>query len=84
MMREIMDVPLPLAASRRLINFLTFQISMFFSASFGCGALILIEGGPYEGGQSLGSCLQNGWMRVSAWNGKTGRSVFAVGGCVSR
>ena len=34
MMREIMDVPLPLAASRRLISFLTFHISMFFSASF--------------------------------------------------
>ena len=40
MMREIIDVPLPLAASRRLINFLTFHISMFFSASLGCGALM--------------------------------------------
>jgi hypothetical protein len=36
MMREIMDVPFPRAASRRLISFLTFQISMFFSASLGC------------------------------------------------
>lgn len=35
MMREIMEVPFPLAASSRLISFLTFQISMFFSASFG-------------------------------------------------
>jgi len=41
MMSEIMDVPLPLAASRRLINFLTFHISIFFSASFACGALIV-------------------------------------------
>jgi len=31
-----MEVPLPRAASRRLISFLTFQISMFFSASLGC------------------------------------------------
>jgi hypothetical protein len=31
-----MDVPFPRAASRRLISFLTFQISMFFSASLGC------------------------------------------------
>ena len=30
-MREIMEVPLPLAASRDLINFLTFQISTFLS-----------------------------------------------------
>jgi hypothetical protein len=37
MMREIMEVPLPRAASRRLISFLTFQISMFFSASFPWG-----------------------------------------------
>lgn len=33
-----MLVPFPRAASRRLISFLTFQISMFFSASFACGA----------------------------------------------
>ena len=33
MMSEIMLVPLPRAASRRLISFLTFHISMFFSAS---------------------------------------------------
>ena len=31
-----MLVPFPRAASRRLISFLTFQISMFFSASLGC------------------------------------------------
>ena len=30
-MREIIDVPLPLAASRDLISFLTFQISTFLS-----------------------------------------------------
>lgn len=36
MMSEIMEVPFPRAASRRLISFLTFQISMFFSASLGC------------------------------------------------
>lgn len=36
MMSEIMDVPFPRAASRRLMSFLTFQISMFFSASLGC------------------------------------------------
>lgn len=38
-----MEVPLPLAASRRLMSFLTFQISMFFSASFCCGALMFAE-----------------------------------------
>ena len=31
-MREIMLVPFPLAASRDLISFLTFQISTFLSA----------------------------------------------------
>lgn len=36
-----MDVPFPLAASKRLINFFTFQISMFFSASFAWASLIL-------------------------------------------
>jgi len=41
MMSEIMLVPLPLAASRRLISFLTFQISIFFSASFAWGALMV-------------------------------------------
>lgn len=39
-----MDVPLPRAASRRLMSFLTFHISMFFSASFGCGADMIAEG----------------------------------------
>jgi hypothetical protein len=39
MMSEIMDVPFPRAASRRLMSFLTFQISMFFSASLGCSFL---------------------------------------------
>jgi hypothetical protein len=34
-----MDVPFPRAASRRLTSFLTFQISMFFSASLGCSFL---------------------------------------------
>lgn len=41
MMSEIMEVPLPRAASRRLISFFTFQISMFFSASFAWGALMM-------------------------------------------
>ena len=36
-----MDVPFPRAASRRLISFFTFQISMFFSASFARAALML-------------------------------------------
>jgi len=31
------------AASRRLISFLTFQISMFFSASFAWGALMFAD-----------------------------------------
>jgi hypothetical protein len=35
-MSEIMEVPFPRADSRRLISFLTFQISMFFSASPPC------------------------------------------------
>lgn len=29
MISEIMEVPLPLAASRRLMSFLTFQISIY-------------------------------------------------------
>jgi len=32
-MSEIIDVPFPRASSRRLISFLTFHISIFFSAS---------------------------------------------------
>lgn len=40
-----MDVPFPLAASSRLISFFTFHISMFFSASLACGALML---GDYD------------------------------------
>ena len=31
--RDIIDVPFPLAASSRFISFLTFHISMFLSAS---------------------------------------------------
>jgi hypothetical protein len=38
---EIMLVPLPRAASSRLISFFTFHISMFFSASTPCWSLIL-------------------------------------------
>jgi hypothetical protein len=40
-MSEIMEVPFPLAASKRLINFFTVQISMFFSASFAWASDIL-------------------------------------------
>jgi len=43
MMREIIEVPFPRAASKRLINFLTFQISMFFSASFAWASLMLAK-----------------------------------------
>jgi hypothetical protein len=46
MIKEIIDVPFPLAASRRLMSFLTFQISMFFSASFACGSDMMKEGVP--------------------------------------
>jgi len=35
-----MEVPFPLAASSRLMSFFTFQISMFFSASFAWASLI--------------------------------------------
>ena len=50
-----MDVPLPLAASRRLMSFLTFHISMFFSASVPLGALMMMLKGrtralPSKGG----------------------------------
>ena len=47
MMRDIMEVPLPRACSRRLMSFFTFQISIFFSASLACGALMVSEGGEY-------------------------------------
>lgn len=39
-----MDVPFPLACSSRLMSFFTFHISMFFSASLACGALMLSKG----------------------------------------
>lgn len=41
---EIIEVPLPRADSRRLISFFTFHISIFFSASFACGALMASDG----------------------------------------
>ena len=44
MMSDIMDVPFPLACSSRLMSFFTFHISMFFSASLACGALIVSKG----------------------------------------
>ena len=43
MINEIIDVPFPRAASRRLINFFTFHISIFFSASLACWALMFSE-----------------------------------------
>ena len=43
-MRDIMEVPLPRACSKRLMSFFTFHISIFFSASLACGALIVSEG----------------------------------------
>lgn len=55
MMSEIMEVPLPRACSRRLMSFLTFHISMFFSASFACccslmlAVLLLCELGGIKG-----------------------------------
>lgn len=42
-MSEIMEVPFPRADSSRLINFLTFQISMFFSTSFACCCCSCLE-----------------------------------------
>lgn len=50
-MSEIIEVPFPRADSRRLISFLTFQISIFFSASFGGGALILARRQLIRGGK---------------------------------
>ena len=47
-MREIMLVPLPLASSRDLMSFLTFQISTFLSA---CSAVSLILPALYKDGQ---------------------------------
>lgn len=42
MISDIIEVPLPLAASSRLINFFTFHISMFFSASLACGCELIM------------------------------------------
>ena len=47
MMRDIMEVPLPRACSRRLMSFFTFQISIFFSASLACGALMVSKDEEY-------------------------------------
>lgn len=55
MMSEIMLVPLPRAASRRLISFLTFHISMFFSASAPWP-----WGGADMAGVGGGRCVQAG------------------------
>jgi hypothetical protein len=65
-----MDVPFPLAASRRLMSFLTFHISMFFSASVPLGALMAMFEGrsralPSEGGVvrllcSIQMCVRGG------------------------
>jgi hypothetical protein len=44
MMSEIMEVPLPRACSRRLMSFLTFHISMFFSASLACCCSLILAG----------------------------------------
>lgn len=49
MTREIMLVPFPLACSRLLMSFLTFQISTFFSASF-CGGSAAIVAAAAGGG----------------------------------
>jgi hypothetical protein len=49
MIKDIIDVPFPLAASRRLMSFLTFHISMFFSASVPLGALMAMFERPLEG-----------------------------------
>lgn len=61
MMSEIMEVPFPRADSRRLISFFTFQISMFFSASFACCCWELMMGEAKEicsqGGKLEGLCL---------------------------
>jgi hypothetical protein len=42
MMSEIMEVPLPRACVKRLMSFLTFHISMFFSASLACCCSLML------------------------------------------
>jgi hypothetical protein len=75
-----MLVPLPRAASRRLISFLTFQISMFFSASLGCGSLddmvavLFGGGGATDGGVLFFSLSSEGQVTG-------GGSRRAAGGC---
>ena len=44
MTSEIMEVPLPRASARRLMSFLTFHISMFFSASLACCCSLMLAG----------------------------------------
>jgi hypothetical protein len=68
MMSEIMLVPLPRAASRRLISFLTFHISMFFSASAPCpwGGADMAGGVDVQAGVFVGSggaeiFFEEGW-----------------------
>lgn len=57
-MSEIMEVPFPRADSKRLINFLTFQISMFFSTSFPCCWELILGDAKMQyhqrGGKSIG------------------------------
>ena len=63
MIREIIDVPFPLACSSRLMSFFTFHISMFFSASLACGALMLSKGIQFldqTAGGSKASLIEDG------------------------
>lgn len=57
-MSEIMEVPFPRADSKRLINFLTFQISIFFSTSFPCCWELILGDAKVQyhqrGGMSMG------------------------------
>lgn len=77
MIREIMEVPLPRADSRRLMSFLTFHISMFFSASPGGGALMAREVAPSD---SKRGGLVARFVLFGRWRG-TGRSKLpSVGG----
>ena len=55
-MRDIMEVPLPRACSKRLMSFFTFHISIFFSASLAWEALIVSEGDDY--GHSGSRCCR--------------------------
>ena len=66
-----MEVPFPRAASKRLMSFFTFQISMFFSASLAWASLMLVVDDA-----SRSRVLRGLHDRCLTLSGTVSRSIF--------